>query len=126
MKNHILCRYSETANKVKNPNTIYDFQSQVSYYDSIGTRKVIDAAKKFSQNATFETSTVETTDKDHYAKAPIGTVLTENVEHSDADGLLMFGNTIETRGTENSDQDNLWKMLSTITTFSTENTDMDN
>ena len=125
MKGHILSQYGEIVKKIENPYVIYDFLSQISYYDSMCTQRVIDRLTSHAQNSTFETSAVETSDKDDYSRQISSTTLTENVEHSDADSLLLQESTIETRGTEISDLDNIWSMVSTKTTFSTEVTDKD-
>ena len=109
MKEHILCQYGETVKKVENTGVIYDFLTQISYRDLQRTQRVIDTLRSPAQNATPLSSTV----------------LTENVEHSDADHLLLWESTVETRGAENSDLDNVWRMASTTTTFATECTDKD-
>jgi len=126
MKEHVLCNFSNQVLKQPNPYTVYDFSSQISYYDFNRTKKVIDGLLLDNLNSTFETSSVETSDKDNYVGKGPSTVLTENVENSDVDNVYLCGSTMETRGTETSDVDNLWKTLSTVTTYSTENTDKDN
>lgn len=126
MKEHVLCNFSNQVLKQPNPYTVYDFSSQISYYDFNHTQKVIDGLLTGKRNSTFETSSIETSDKDSYAGKGAGTVLTENVENSDVDNFHLCGSTMETRGTETSDVDNVWKALSTVTTYSTENTDTDN
>lgn len=125
MKGHILSQYGETVKKIESPYVIYDFLSQISYYDSMCTQRVVNRLTNHALISTFETSTVETSDKDDYSRQFSSTILTENVEHSDADSLLLQESTIETRGTEISDLDNVCRMVSTKTTFSTEITDKD-
>lgn len=126
MKSHILCRFSETVPKQLQPCTFYDFASQVSYSDDKYLKKVIDGFASILNDKTYETATIETSDKDNYSEAAFGTIMTETVENSDKDNFHLCGSTIETRGVETSDIDNVYKMCSTITTFTTENTDKDN
>lgn len=126
MKEHVLCHFSNRVSKQPNPYTVYDFSSQISYYDTNHTQKVIASLLSLSHNSSFETSSLESSDKDNYVGKMPSTVLTENIEHSDVDNLYLCGSTIETRGTETSDSDKLWNALSTVTTYSTENTDSDN
>lgn len=120
MKEYILCQYGENVKKVESPHVVYDFLTQISYYDSKRTQRVIDGLTDYAQKSTVETYAVETSDRDEYSKPLNSTILTENVEHSDADNLILQESTIETRGTETSDLDNTWRIVSTKTTFSTE------
>ena len=126
MKEHVLCHFSERVSKQPNPCAVYDFSSQISYYDANHTQKVIDSLLGVRHNSSFETSSLESSDKDNYVGRMPSTIMTENIEHSDVDNLHLCGSTIETRGTESSDADNLRIALGTVTTYSTENTDRDN
>lgn len=125
MKEHILCCFSDQFPKQLSPYTTYDFLSQISYLDAQHTKKVIDFFPSHGKNSTFETSTIETSDKDDYVDRMFSTTLTENVENSDVDNFHLCNSTMETRSTEICDTDNLWKMLSTTTTFTVENSDKD-
>lgn len=126
MREHVLCAFSSQVRKKPTPDCVYDFSTQISYYDKKLTKKVIDDLLADSSKGTFHTDSIETSDKDHYFGRIPSTSLTETVEQSDPDNLHLYGSTMETRGTETSDVDNVWKALSTVTTYSTENTDKDN
>lgn len=125
MREHVLCNFSSMVCKKPKPYSVYDFSTQISYFDENLTKKVIDGLLIGKRHSTFETSSVETSDRDHYVGCMTSTMLTENVEQSDSDNLHLCGSTMETRGTETSDADGLWKALSTATTYTIENTDKD-
>lgn len=126
MGEHILCRFSSIVPKQEHLHAVYDFSSQISYYDMGRMKKVIDLLDGVVHNS--RGSSVEITDKTNHLSRVSSSIFTENIENSDVDNyhLLDLGGTMETRGTETSDVDHFWKMLSTTTTFATENTDKDN